>query len=38
MSDLYDSVDYNKLNFKYVGITQDVIFYEYKDFKELLMQ
>ena len=35
MSELYDSVDYNNLKFKYVGPTNDVRFYEYKDSKEL---
>ena len=35
MSELYDSVDYNNLNFEYVGTTKDVSFYEYKDSKEL---
>ena len=35
MSDLYDSVDYNKLNFEYVGPTRDVSFYKYRDCKEL---
>ena len=35
MSELYDNVDYNNLKFEYVGPTNDVIFYEYKDFKEL---
>ena len=35
MSELYDSVDYNNLNFEYVGPTKDVIFYEYMDSKEL---
>ena len=35
MSKLYDSVDYNNLNFKYVGPTKDVSFYEYMNFKEL---
>ena len=35
MSKLYDSVDYNNLNFEYVGPTKDVSFYEYKDFEEL---
>ena len=35
MSKLYDSVDYNNLNFKYVGPTKDVRFYEYMDSKEL---
>ena len=35
MSELYDSVDYNKLKFDYVGPTKDVSFYEYKDSKKL---
>ena len=35
MSELYDSVDYNNLNFKYVASTKDVSFYEYMDSKEL---
>ena len=35
MSELYDSVDYNNLNFEYVGITKSVNFYEYMDSKEL---
>ena len=35
MSKLYDSVDYNNLNFKYVGPTKDVSFYEYMNSKEL---
>ena len=35
MNDLYDSVDYNNLNFKYVGPTKDVSFYEYMNSKEL---
>ena len=35
MSELYDSVDYNNLNFEYVGPTKDVSFYECKDSKEL---
>ena len=35
MSKLYDGVDYNNLNFKYVGPTKDVSFYEYMDSKEL---
>ena len=35
MSELYDSVDYNNLNFKYVGSTEDVSFYEYMDSKQL---
>ena len=34
MSELYDSVDYNNLKFEYVGPTEDVSFYEYKDSKE----
>ena len=38
MSELYDSVDYNNLNFEYVGLTNGVSFYEYKDSKELFMQ
>ena len=37
MSKLYDSVDYNHLNFEYVGSTKDVIFYEYMDYKNFLM-
>ena len=36
MSQLYDSVDYDNLNFGYVGSTKDVSFYEYRDFKDLL--
>ena len=35
MSELYDSVDYNNLNFEYVGPTKNVRFYEYMDSKEL---
>ena len=35
MNKLYDSVDYNNLKFEYVGPTNDVSFYEYKDSKEL---
>ena len=35
MKELYDSVDYNNLKFEYVGPTNDVSFYEYKDSKEL---
>ena len=35
MSELQDSVDYNNLKFKYVGPTNDVGFYEYKDSEEL---
>ena len=35
MSELYDSADYNNLNFEYVGPTEDVSFYEYRNSKEL---
>ena len=35
MSELYDSIDYSNLNFEYVGSTNDVSFYEYKDSKEI---
>ena len=35
MSELYNSVDYNNLNFEYVGPTKDASFYEYKESKEL---
>ena len=35
MNELYDSVDYNKLKFEYVGLTKDVSFQEYIDSKEL---
>ena len=35
MSDLYDGIDYNNLNFEYVGPTKSVSFYEYMDSKEL---
>ena len=31
MRELCDSVDYNNLKFEYVGPTNDVSFYEYKD-------
>ena len=34
MSELYDSVDYNNLNFECIGPTKNVGFYEYKDSKE----
>ena len=34
MSKLHDSVDYNNLNFEYVGPTKDVSFYKYRDSKE----
>ena len=33
MNKLYDNVDYN-LKFEYVGLTEDVSFYEYMDSKE----
>ena len=35
MSELHDSVDYNNLNFEYVGPSKNVIFYGYLDSKEL---
>ena len=35
VSELYDSIDYNNLNFEYVGPTKDVSFYEYMDSREL---
>ena len=35
MSELHDSVNYNKLNFEYVGPTKDVSFYKYMDSREL---
>ena len=35
MSELYDSIDYNNLNFEYVGHTEDARFYGYMDSKEL---
>ena len=35
MSELCDSVNYNNLNFEYVGPTEDVSFYEYRNSKEL---
>ena len=34
MSELYDSVDYNNLNFDYLSPTKDASFYEYMDSKE----
>ena len=34
-SELYDSVDYNNLKFEYVGPTNVVSFYEYRDSKKL---
>ena len=36
MSELYDSVDYKNLKFKYVRSTKDVSFYEYRDSKKLI--
>ena len=38
MSELYDSVDYNNLNFEYVGPIRNVSFYEYMNYKNFLMQ
>ena len=35
MSELYDSVDYNNLNFEYAGSTKDESFYGYMDSKKL---
>ena len=35
MSELYDSVDHDNLNFEYVGLTKNVNFYGYMDSKEL---
>ena len=35
MNKLYDSIDYNNLKLEYVGPTEDVSFYEYRDSKEL---
>ena len=35
MNELYESVEMNKLNFKYEGNTKDVSFYEYIGSKEL---
>ena len=35
MNKFYDSVDYNNIKFEYVGPTEDVRFYEYKNSKEL---
>ena len=34
MKELYGGFDYNNLKFEYVGQTNDVSFYEYKDSKE----
>ena len=35
MSELYDSVDYNNLNFEYVGPTESVSVHGYMNSKEL---
>ena len=35
MSELYDSVDYDNLNFEYVGPTKSFSFYGYMDSKQL---
>ena len=35
MTELYDSVDYNNLNFEYVGPTEIISFYGYMNSKEL---
>ena len=35
-SELYDDIDYNNLNFGYVGRTKSVSFYECMDSKELI--
>ena len=35
MSEFYDSVDYNNLDFKYLAPTKNVSFYEYMDSKEI---
>ena len=35
MNKLHDSVDYNNLNFEYVGPTNDVSFTEYMNSKEI---
>ena len=35
MNELYDSVDYNNLQFEYIGTSKDASFYEYRDSKEL---
>ena len=34
MTELYESVDKNKLHFEYVGPTKEVSFFEYYDYKE----
>ena len=38
MSELDNSVDYNNLNFEYVGPTKDVSFMNIKTLKNLLME
>ena len=35
MTELYDSVNYNNLNFEYVGPSKSVSFYEYMDSNQL---
>ena len=35
LSELHDSVDYNKLKFEYVGPKEDIRFYGYRDSKEI---
>ena len=35
MNKLYNIVDYNNLNYEYVGLTKDVSFYEYRDSEEI---
>ena len=35
MNELYDIVDYNNLQFEYIGASKDASFYEYRDSKEL---
>ena len=35
MSELYDSEEYNNLNFEYLGPTESVSFYVYMNAKEL---
>ena len=35
MNELYESVDYNNLNFEYIDPTKDVSFYVSRDSKEL---
>ena len=35
MSELFDSIDYENLNFEYLGPTTSVSFYGYMDSKEL---